>query len=251
MSDPEIPINNSAGRLVNFLQKARSISLANRNTGFISVVGKVIKTPSDDYHALETVSVVFTMIRELEFDIKKLPPIKQKNYAIKIRRLKQVISQTAISGRYSSQADLTNPESDIFTTLGNCAYDLGLISEERVIESEELKKLQEEFRSLYDKIDNSKINIELKFVLLKQINTLLEKIENYQFLGSEAIKKESGAIFGSIFFNQEKINKPEEINIVKELLEMVFKLSGIANNAKNLIPEDWQNNIAKLLSPRQ
>ena len=130
-----------------------------------------------------------------------------------------------------------NPESDIFTSLEICACDLSHISKERVIESEKLENFKEEFKLLHDKVNESDINKELKYLLLNKIKKLLEIIENYQFFGSEAIKEEIGAIFGSIFLNHEKITKSEEVSIVKELIDIVSKLFGIANNANNLLPE--------------
>ena len=146
-------------------------------------------------------------------------------------------------------SQLNQINTHIIRDLENCADSLSDLVDVRVIEKDELVQLISDIDELYRNINSSNINRELKFLLVKKLAILKEVIENYQFQGSDGIKREIENIYGSIICNVDKIKNEEEKKIVKIVLDQLGKIIIIASAAKNLLPEGLTEIFQNFLPP--
>lgn len=246
MADCEVPINNSAGRLVYFLKKAIEIGNKNRDRLYISSVCEAIGLQDNPTNRTESLSNLFYLIHQLEKDISLLSPTRIRNHQQTIAEVKNSIS-TGFTNKYSAIIQLNNTNSHAIRDLENCADSLSELVDLRVIEEEELAKLSDDINSLYQTINSSNIGKDLKFILLKKLTALKEAIENYQFQGSNGIEREVENTIGSIFLNQDKVNSDEEVSLVKKVFDLICKMITTVSAAKNILPEDWTEKIQNLL----
>ena len=248
MADCEVPINNSAGRLVDLLKKAIKIGDKNKDRLYISSICEAIGLQDTPTNRTESLSNLFYLIHQLEKDISLLSPTKIKNHQQTITEIKNSVS-IGFTNKYSVIKQLNSVNSHPIRDLENCADSLSELVELRVIEEEELAKLVDDIDSLYQTINSSNIGKDLKFILLKKLTTLKEAIENYQFQGSDGIKREAENIIGSIFLNQDKVNSDEEVNLVKKVFDLICKIITVASAVKNILPENWTEKVQNLLPP--
>ena len=177
-----------------------------------------------------------------------LSPTKIKNHQQTITELKNIISN-AFTNKYVSTAHLNKINSHIIRDLENCADSLNDLVDLKVIEEEEPVKLVDDIDGLYQTIYSSNIGKDLKFILLKKLTALKEVIENYQFQGSDGIKREVENVIGSIVLNKDKVNNDDEANLVKKVFELLCKIITTASAVKNILPEGWTEMVQNLLPP--
>lgn len=248
MTDHEIPINNSAGRLVCILKKTIEIGAKNRDKAYISNVCEALKLQDNNVNRTESLSNLFAVIHQLEKDLSLLTPIKVKNYQQTIKELKHLIATYSMT-KFGSTGNLSNINSSIIRDLENCADSLSELVDLKVMEEEELAKLIDDIDGLYQTINSSNIGKDLKFLLLKKLTALKEVIENYQFQGSDGINREVENIIGSIFLNNDKVKNKDEASLVKKVFELLCKVLSAASASKNLLPEGWTEIVQNLLPP--
>jgi hypothetical protein len=248
MTDYEIPINNSAGRLVCLLKKAIVTGQKNIQQQYISAVCEALELPINPVNHSESLSNLFYLIHQIEKDLALLTPTKIKNHKRTITELKNIIA-SGFMGQYQAIAYLNNSDSHIIRDLENCADSLSELVELEVIEEEELTKIINDIDGLYQIINTSNINKDLKFLLLKKLSSLKEVIENYQFQGSDGIKREVENFIGSMTLNKEKVTNKEEANFVKKTFDLFCKVLSAASAAKNLLPENITEIVQNLLPP--
>ena len=175
MTDYEVPINNSAGRLVYLLKKAIEIgnSSKNRDRLYISSICEAIGLPDNPTNRTESLSNLFYLIHQLEKDISLLSPTRIKNHQQTITEVKNSVS-TGFTNKYSAITQLNKISSHAIRDLENCADSLSELLDLRVVEEEELIKLSDDIDSLYQTINSSNIGKDLKFILLKKLTALKE-----------------------------------------------------------------------------
>lgn len=248
MTDYEIPINNSAGRLVYLLKKTIEIGHKNGSLAYISVVCEALGLPTTAVNHSESLSNIFYLIHQVEKDLSLLTPTKIRNHKQTITELKNIVA-CGFMGLYGAIEHLNNVDSHIIRDLENCADSLSELVELEVIEEEELTKIIDDIDALYQTINASNINKDLRFLLLKKLSSLKEVIENYQFQGSDGIKREVENFIGSIALNNEKVTNQEEANFVKKTFDLFCKTLSAASAAKNLLPENITEIVQNFLPP--
>ncbi|MEL6440009.1 MAG: hypothetical protein AAFQ80_12235 [Cyanobacteria bacterium J06621_8] len=237
MTNYDVPINNSAGRLVFLLKKAIENGSKTKDKLYISAICEALGLTNNPTNRAESFSKLFYLIHQLEIDLSLLSPTKIKNHKETITQLKQIIS-CGFTNKFATTQHLNNDKSYIIRDLENCADSLSDVIDLKVVEEEELVKLVGEIDGLYQTINSSDIGKDLKFLLLKKLTALKEVLENYQFQGSDGIKREIENIMGSIAINNDKVRTDEEKGLVMKVFELLRTLITTASAAKNLLPEN-------------
>jgi hypothetical protein len=248
MTDYEIPTNNSAGRLVCLLKETIVMGQKNATQTYISSVCQALGLSNTAVNHSESLSNLFTLIHQVEQDLHLLTSTKIKNHKQTITELKDIVAR-GFMGQYNLIEQLNNVDSHIIRDLENCADSLSELVELKAIEEEELKKLIDEIDALYQTINTSDISKDLKFLLLKKLSSLREVIENYQFQGSDGIKREVENFMGSTFLNKDKVTNKQEADLVKETFNLFCKVLSAASAVKNLLPEGLAEIVQNLLPP--
>jgi hypothetical protein len=248
MTDHEIPTNNSAGRLVYLLRKTIIVGQKNADQAYICAVCEALGLSTTHVNQSESLSSLFTLIHQVQQDLHLLTSTKIKNHKKTIAELKNIVAG-GFTGQYGVIEHLNNIDSHIIRDLENCADSLSELVKLKVIEEEELKKLIDDIDALYQTISASNISKDLKFLLLKKLSSLKEVIENYQFQGSDGIKKEVENFIGSITLNKKKVTNKEEADLVRKTFDLFCKVLSAASATQNLLTGDWAEIVQKLLPP--
>lgn len=246
MIEHEIPINNPAGRLVILLKKAIDIGKMNGDKLYISHICEATGIKDTAGNRVESLSNLFYLIHQVEKDLPLLTKIKAKNHKKTITELKTFVASYYMK-KYLEAQQLNNINSYIIRDLEICADSLSEVVELKVLEEEELERIIDDIGDLYSSINKSNIGQDLKFLLLKKLDSLKEVIDNYQFQGSDGIKREVENIVGSIALNKKKVKNEEEANLVKKLFELLCKVLTTASAVKNLLPEGFSEIAQNLL----
>lgn len=91
MTDHEIPINNSAGRLVYLLKKTIVMGQKNIHQAYISAVCEALELTTTAVNHSESLSNIFYLIHQVEKDLSLLTPTKIRNHKQTITELKNMV----------------------------------------------------------------------------------------------------------------------------------------------------------------
>ena len=254
MTENQILLNNSAGRLLSILKdtakigNASVVSASNRNRAYMSVICEATKVKDTPINRAETLQKLFNLLNDIEEDLLLLTPIKRKNYQVTLNTIKTKLS-CSFNQTFSSTGELIVDSSHIIRELENCADSLSELFMVKVIEQDELVITIDGIDALYKTVNSSDISKDLKFILLKKITSLKITIENYQFQGSNGIQAEVESFIGSIVVNKDKVRSEQEKNLISKTFNLLSKIITTASATKNLLPENIIEIGKNLLPP--
>lgn len=199
MKQAKLPYN-SANRLQAILKKAHAIGQERSELPIRDVFASAMQTKKNPTAFYAAWAKLFSLIDQLKKDILQLPEAKAYIYLKAIQELTKIISLSDFSISWEEislfKFTLNNPDWHGFQILELCAIDLG--NKETEIQLEQLRKFQFEIETFLQEVQNQELSLSIKFFLEEHLNIIKERIEDYQFLGSEGLRKSVEESLGAL-----------------------------------------------------
>ncbi|ACK71895.1 hypothetical protein PCC7424_3503 [Gloeothece citriformis PCC 7424] len=238
---------NSANRLLTILHKAHSIGQEHPELPIRDVFASAmqIKRTSTAFYAAW--AKLFYLIEQLKKEILQIPEPKSGIYTKAIQEVVKNISLSDLSQSWEEVMEfkftLNNPTWHGFQILELCALDLG--NREIEITPDKLNKFQFDIEKLLQEIKTLNLNLTIKFFLEEHLNDLKEKIDYYQFYGSEGLKKSVENSLGALFLKNPEFEPTSESEqkILQQFLKLLKYILDILIPVNLQLPETVLNSL--------
>ncbi|EOU1646415.1 hypothetical protein OQL12_002143 [Clostridium perfringens] len=226
--------NNPLKRLYNILTELCKCKSIDANKGFSEIFNL---DEEDKYSILICYADLFKLCDESKELIKKCPvnnekfitPIDKAIYALSI------IDFNHPSGLRDFRQCLNNT---VMTSLDLGAEMLTFQINEPTIDDNSLKQIYEDLNNLKTFIIDNEINIDLKDILITDLNNMIYTIDRYKLFGVSGIKAELSKSLGNILINKDLVKTENEHSVVEKVFKSMSKINTIIsfnNNLSNLL----------------
>lgn len=234
MTEPEVPIDNPAGRLYDILSRIKQ-----SNSGWTVVYalpGILSVDPNDAIGVFYAFTQLKGLIDDTDLAIEQLEGYKYKRYQKTIERIK--IAFQDVDYELKLQDILKYLNDDTLLSLKHCAEELS--GTEIYIDRDALKELQDEVNSLVEKVmESDSLGKEIRSFLYEKLQDIDKAIRDYRFYGSAGIRRAFESSLGAALINQEQIQEQKENKLVKEFFKVLVKIDSVLSpfvKVKQLIP---------------
>lgn len=235
MTEPEVPLDNPAGRLYDILSRAKQSN--SLESTVINVLSGILSVdPRDVIGVSYTFTQLKGLINDTDLAIEQLEGYKYKRYQKMIERIKVAFQDVDFELKLKDILKYLNDET--LLSLKFCAEDLS--GTETHIDKDTLKELQDEVKSLLEKvIESNNLGKELRTFLYEKLQDIDKAIRDHRFYGSAGIRRAFESSIGAALINQEQIQEQQDNKIVKEFFKVLSKIDSLLSpivKAKQLIP---------------
>jgi len=207
------PADNAAKRLVEILQRAKTVEISNAPTvvGWARVFGIVTETTNEvseeqEFEVGRRLIQVYGLIDEIETQLLSIDGLNHSLYLRSFPRIRSVCRlSTFKEGALSNVMGQLN-DADL-TVLEFCGHELSKYCSERVVDPDQLKDLTTRIDSLFVEVESSNLPKELRQFLLTQLETIRRSIQEYRIRGVERLKEALERVVGSMILNEELIKE--------------------------------------------
>lgn len=234
MTEPEVPIDNPAGRLYDILNR---IKQSNSDWTVISALPGILSVdPNDAIGVSYALTHLKGLIDDTDLAIEQLEGYKYKRYQKMIERIKTAFQDFSYQTPLRDTFKYLNDET--LLSLKSCAQELS--GTESHIDRDALKALQDEVGLLLEKvIESDDLGKEIRNFLYEKLQDIDKAIRDYRFYGSAGIRRAFESSLGAALINQEQIQEQKENKLVKEFFKVLVKIDSVLSpfvKVKQLIP---------------
>lgn len=242
----------SAGRLLNIIKEAKSIS---SQTQCIDAWGKILNTNKSNMPLLfKRLGAVMALPSKIEKIVLNTNGISDtRAYLNWLGPINQAFMNQNLSSTWDTFSKYIDQHTINYLTITTDM--LNLQSPETNLKDTELEKLKNDFLGIEKEINEAELDIELKNFMLKRIRDILNAIDEYKLNGIEPLMDSLNITIGQIILNNELAVKSSKEDFAKKFWNlivntsvMVTLLTGvpqIANNLQSLLPLLENNGIQK------
>lgn len=235
MTEPEVPIDNPAGRLYDILNRTKQAGSV-EFTVLSALSGTLSVDPKDAIGVSNALIQLIGLINNTDLAIEQLEGYKYKRYQKMIERIKTAFQDVDYQLKWKDILKYLNDET--LLSLKFCAEDLS--GTESHIDRDALKELQDEVKSLLEKvIESNELGKELRTFLYEKLQDIDKAIRDYRFYGAAGIRRAFESSLGAALINQKQIQEQQENNLVDRFFKVLGKIDSLLSplaKAKQLIP---------------
>lgn len=217
-----IDVSNPAGRLYERLKAAQGVPGK-------TLVREAWATALDceatsDAEITRRVVELHALTETVETLIRLLPGLNHDLYLASFARLRRALFPLQLGSPWESSRIQLND--DVMTRLQFCANELGARYSEESVSDTDLQQIAETIESLSAVLAQSDIAVDLKMVLMEQVERLRFAVSIYRIKGARGIKDALQALLGAVVANQQPLMELEDkhSDILKRVGTLIDKL---------------------------
>jgi hypothetical protein len=126
-------------------------------------------------------------------------------------------------------------------SLAHISEELSKFHEEKEIESDLLRHLEEELRGIMQAVYESDMNEKLRILLLDELPAVLRALQEYRISGVKEMRKAIEQIYGTIILHHGLLFKEKDDEDLKRTLRFIEKISDAVISAldlESIVPEE-------------
>lgn len=234
--------NNGAKRLLQILERAKTITGGNSQLSGLEAWAEVFDIPKPDSKDIplefeETVVSSILQLRklvdEVEEELRRFEGLDLELYLRPFSRLRYVTRLAFLTNNnfYSVLAQLT--EGDM-TVLAFCVAKMAELPAEPIITEEQLKELSEDVNALYAQVLESSLENELRTIILDRLQSIKIAIHQYHIRGIVRLREELEKSIGVLVLNEDLIKQSNDREEVKRFGNIVTNLATYISIAANV-----------------
>lgn len=221
--------DNPAGRLYKILNEAR-------NTGDMPTIemwAKVLDaTDGSSPEVFSRIAQLQELVEDVKTKIYNIEGINKDLYLSPFPKVEEIVKNPSLGHSWNTfKPTLTEL---VMFGLAHCAELLSRYNQQP-IEQSELVALKKDIETLSDKIGMSDINVELKTVILDQLEIIRRAIAEYKIRGAEGIRDGLATCYGKLIQNEPLFRDPETSEHVASLWDIFSRADNMTTVALNLI----------------
>jgi hypothetical protein len=220
--------NNPAGRLYDILSAARG---NNGNNSVKKVWSTVFGIPESELHKIYYyLTLLLNLVEHTEKEIKLTPNIDHQLYLRPFGPIKSVLAVSNFDTSWANHSRLLNEA--VMTGLQFCSERLSQCRPDNPA-VDELKDLKAEVNGLFESIQSSNIDTELKSVLLDFTESMLRALTEYRLRGISGLRQDLFSILDKLQRNFKVVEQHKSEPIVQKFWGVLAKYDMISSIALN------------------
>lgn len=227
--------DNNIGRLYNIINKLIEVKGNTAEDSFC----KVFSLEEDDKASiLSNYTELFKLCSLGIKEIEQLNPKNANKYKKTLNNVLEGLTKIYFDANRNRLDNGMNKfkehfDSQLMISLEYCADYLSENSSEEIIEDEKIYELIKEINDMVEDIMNSKLNNELKKLLICQLDNIRESLMKYKFYGANGIETSISETVGSLIINREKVTDDKGNDYVNKIFKIIGNINSIISFKKN------------------
>lgn len=235
-----------AGRLIDILEEAR----AKPETSSVRVVwGEVFGVDAEETGTiLKMLAELIQLVSHAKYQIQKLEGVDNELYLYPFRRVEKLLSTINLEASWKHNKGIIDDQTIFGLKFGSDRLNREIkIS---AIKEKDLELIKTSLTELSDLVQNSDLEIELKRLLVRNLESLRRAIVAYKINGIEGLETELEACVGAVVLNKDKVKRAADAPKGKTILEKYFSCLNFVNktvSAAQNVEKLSESGLTKLL----
>ena len=241
MKQDTVQLTNPARRLHSFLVAARGIE---ENTRVNAALAQWFSVPEVDMAEIFTkFSAFLRLIEDTERHLTNVDDPNKDNFLKCIPPIKDTYAKINLDALWRQYGGKPTDSDLALLSLGAQALDKH--QREALIAGNKLDEIRQETTELFDKVQESDLDSDLRVIILDLLETILRSISEYKIRGAEGLKKAVAESVGRLTLEKHLVLQEKDNDSLKAFWSLLAKLNLVVSSA--LYADALGDGLAKVM----